>query len=248
MRRNNGIFAKRRINKNVEKIMAKKNMNASANRETENIGKTEAFVNKNKKTIFVVVIVIILVIVGWFLYRSYVAAPRETKASTELAKPQELFANEEFDKAADGFLKIISDYSGTKAANMANLYVGLCYANTGKWADAVKYLEKYSPADDAMVSPAAVAALGNAYANTKNTDKAIATLKKAAQLADKQARDGVNYSISPLFLIQAATLLESQGKSDEALALYKTVKDKYVNAQQVQTKEIDKYIQRIEEK
>ena len=40
-------------------------------------------------------------------------------------------------------------------AIMANLYAGLCYAQTGKWTEAAQYLEKYSPADDQMVSPAA---------------------------------------------------------------------------------------------
>ncbi len=228
--------------------MANKNVKVSEKTTAETLGKTEAFFYKNKKAIIIVLIILIVIIAGVFLYNSYVAAPRETKANTELAKSQDLFASEEYEKAAEGFVKILSDYSGTKAANLANLYAGLCYANTEKWEDAVRYLEKYSPANDAMVSPAAMAALGNAYANTNNIDKAVSTLKKAAQMADKQAVDKVNYSISAMFLVQAGILLESQNKNDEALALYKEVKEKYINSQQVQSKEIDKYIQRLEEK
>ncbi|MCD8282894.1 MAG: tetratricopeptide repeat protein [Prevotella sp.] len=228
--------------------MAKKKVKPAEATSAESVGKAEAFLGKNKKAILVAAGIIILIIIGWFLYNTYVAAPRQTKASTELAIAQELFQNEDFEKAAEGFQKIITDYSGTKAANLANLYVGLCYANTGKWADAAKYLEKYSPANDAMISPAAMAALANAYANTNNVEKAITSFKKAAQMADKQAIDGVNYSLSPTFLIQAAMLLESENKTDEALAIYKEVKAKYINAAQVQSKEIDKYIQRLEEK
>ena len=145
-------------------------------------------------------------------------------------------------------MKIASDYSGTDAANLADLYAGLCYANLGKWAEAVTYLEQFSSKGDAMISPSAMAALGNAYANTGNVDKAISTLKKAADMADSKAEDGTNNSLAPTFLVQAAQLLESQKKNDEALKIYQDVKKKYVNAQVVQSSEIDKYIERVAEK
>ena len=108
----------------------------------------------------------------------------------------------------------------------------------------MKYLDAYSPADDAMVSPAAIAALGNAYAHVNQFDKAIDNLEKAAEMADKQAKDGVNNSIAPTFYLQAGILLESQGKKDKALELYQKIKANYVNAQLVQSQEIDKYIER----
>ena len=189
------------------------------------------------------------------LYQSFVKAPREEKASTALAKGQEYFNQEQFDKALNGdganyagFVKIASDYSGTDAANLADLYAGLCYANLGKWTEAVTYLEKFSTKNDAMISPAAVAALGNAYANTGNINKAISTLKKAADMADSKAADDTNNSLSPTFLIQAAQLLEKTNKNDEALKIYQDIKKKYVNAQVVQSSEIDKYSERVAEK
>ncbi len=228
--------------------MANQKKQGTAEAVAENLNKSEAFFNKNKKAIIIAVVAVIVIIAGLFLYNTYVAQPREAKASTELAKAQELFANEDYAKAAEGFQKVISDYGSTDAGNLANLYAGLCYANQDKWAEAVKYLESFSPADDAMISPAAVAALGNAYANTNNIDKAVSSLKKAASMADKQSINKANYSISATFLIQAGILLESQNKNDEALAIYKEVKEKYINSQQVQSKEIDKYIQRLEQK
>ena len=99
-----------------------------------------------------------------------------------------------------------------------------------------------------MISPSAMAALGNAYANTGNVDKAISTLKKAADMADSKAEDGTNNSLAPTFLVQAAQLLESQNKNDEALKIYQDVKKKYVNAQVVESSEIEKYIERVAEK
>lgn len=213
--------------------------------------KSEAFAMKYRKAIIIAVAAIIIAVVGGFLYKAYVAQPREEKASTALAKGQEYFDAEQFDKALKGdgagyagLLNIINDYSSTDAANLANLYAGLCYANLNKWDDAVKYLDAYSPADDAMVSPAAIAALGNAYAHVNQLDKAIDNLEKAAEMADKQAKDGVNNSIAPTFYLQAGILLESQGKKDKALELYQKIKANYVNAQLVQSQEIDKYIER----
>ena len=213
--------------------------------------KSEAFAMKYRKAIIIAVAAIIIAVVGGFLYKAYVAQPREEKASTALAKGQEYFDAEQFDKALKGdgagyagLLNIINDYSSTDAANLANLYAGLCYANLNKWDDAVKYLDAYSPADNAMVSPAAIAALGNAYAHVNQLDKAIDNLEKAAEMADKQAKDGVNNSIAPTFYLQAGILLESQGKKDKALELYQKIKANYVNAQLVQSQEIDKYIER----
>lgn len=217
--------------------------------KAENISKSEDFLLKNKKTIMYAVIALIVIIAGIILYNSFVKAPREAKASTELAKGQTMFANQQFAQALNGdstgyagFVKIASDYSSTPAGNLANLYAGLCYANLDKWEDAVKFLDKYSPANDEMVSPAAVAALGNAYAHVKQLDKAVDALKKAAKMADSQALENTNNSLSPTFLLQAATILESQNKKDEALKIYQDIKKKYVNS--TVAAEIDKYIER----
>jgi len=203
------------------------------------LNKSEAFFLKYKKAIIYGVIALIVIVAGYILYDNYVSGPREQKASTELAKSQELFNQEQFDKALPGFLKVASDYSSTDAGNLAQLYTGLCYAQMGKWAEAVKALEGFSGKGDQIISPAAEGALGNAYAHTNQLDKAVAHLKKAAEKAD-------NNSLSPTFLIQAGEILESQGKNDEALKLYQQVKDKYFNSMQYQT--IDAYIERVSNK
>ena len=219
----------------------------------EALNKSEAFFIKHKKRIIAAVILVLACIAGIFAYNA-ITGPREEKASTALALGQEYFNMEQFDKALNGdganyagFLKIASDYSSTKAGNLANLYAGLCYANLDKWEEAVKYLDQYSPADDAMVSPAAVAALGNAYAHVNQLDKAISTLTKAADMADKRGYEGVNNSIAPTFRLQAATLLEEQGRKEEALKIYQSIKEKYVNSALVQSQEIDKYISRLQQ-
>ena len=147
--------------------MANKNENATF----DAAGKSEVFFTKHRNVILGAVVAVLVVVVAWFCYTTFIGGPRAEKASTALARGQEYFNAEQFDKALNGdgagytgFVKIASDYGSTDAGNLANLYAGLSYYHLGQAKEAVKYLEKYSPSDDAMVSPAAVAALGNAYA------------------------------------------------------------------------------------
>ena len=212
----------------------------------QTLNQSEAFFLKYKKAIITVVVALIVIIVGAVLYKTYIAEPREQQASTAIAKGQQYFEKGLFQQALEGdstgykgFAKLADEYSTTAAGNLANLYAGLCNAQLGKWEAAVKFLEAYDLSEDAMVSPAAMGALGNAYAHLNQLDKAVSTLKKAAEKAD-------NNSLSPTFLIQAGQILESQGKNDEALKLYQTVKEKYFNSMQYQT--IDGYIERVSNK
>ena len=228
--------------------MANNNVQAP---ESESLNIHEAFFLKNKKIILGAVIAIIVIIAGVFIYMSQISGPREDKASTMLGKGQTYFNNEMYEQALNGdgagyvgFAKIANDYSGTKAANLANLYAGLCYANLGKWAEAQKSLESFSSKGDQMISPAAEAALGDAYAHLNQLDKAVDAFKKAASMADDKAEDGTNNSLSPTFLIKAGEILESQNKKADALSIYQDIKKKYVNSMLVQSSEIDKYIER----
>lgn len=217
----------------------------------QSLNKQETTFLKYRKQILAAVAAVIIIIAGISVYKTFVSGPREDKAATALAKAQDAFNQGDFkkalngDKSQEGFLAIADNYGMTDAANLANLYAGLCYAQQEKWQDAIKYLEEFSTKSDAMISPAATAALGNAYANTGDIDKAISTLKKAADMADDKAPEGVSNSLAPTFLIQAARLLESQGKKAEAQSIYNDVKKKYINSSA--SMDIDKYIERVSE-
>ena len=212
----------------------------------QSLNQSEAFFLKYKKTVIAAVAALVVIVAGTVLYKTYVSGPNEVKASTAIAKGQELFMAGDYQKALNGdsanfkgFVKLADEYSSTAAGNLANLSAGLCSAKLNKWEDAAKYLENFDGADDQMISPAAEGALGNVYAHLNQLDKAVSHLKKAADKAD-------NNSLSPTFLIQAGEILESQGKNDEALKLYQQVKDKYFNSMAYQT--IDGYIERVSAK
>ena len=222
------------------------NQQQAAQTAEQSLNQGEAFFIKYKKAVIATVVAIVVIIAGVVLYKTYVSGPKEIKASTAIAKGQQLFMSDNYQQALNGdsanfkgFAKLADEFSGTAAGNLANLYAGLCCAKLNKWEDAAKYIEKFDGADDQMISPAAEGALGNVYAHLNQLDKAVSHLKKAAEKAD-------NNSLSPTFLIQAGEILESQGKNDEALKLYQQVKDKYFNSMAYQT--IDGYIERVSAK
>ena len=210
----------------------------------DTLNKSEVAFLKYKKPILIAVVAIIVAVVGFFLYKNYISGPREAEASTELAKSQTLFNNQQYDQALAGFQKVQSDYSNTDAGNLANLYVALCYAHQAKpnWTKALENAEKFSTSDDEMISPASQMALGDIYANNNQNDKAVEYFKKAAKMANAEAADNTNLSIAPLALRKAGILLESEGKKADALVIYKDIKKTYVNSPVYQ--DIDKYIER----
>lgn len=231
--------------------MAKKTEQQGAVELSETLNKSEAFFLKYKKPILIAVAAIIVIVLGCILVKNYVLEPREQEASTVLAKGQEYFNAQQYDKALKGdgagftgLINVANDFSSTDAGNLANLYIGLCYAHQQKpdWKNALEYVEKFDTNDDMEISPASQMALGDIYANNDQLDKAVECFKNAAQMADKQAEENTNLSIAPLALKKAGIILESQNKKAEALEIYKDIKKKYVNSAAFQ--DIDKYIER----
>ena len=206
----------------------------------EALTQSEAFLIKNKKPIIGVVVAIIVIIAGVPLYKNLYAQPREEKAQAALYMGQQYFETNNFEQALNGdsigyagFLKVADEYSGTKAANLAKAYAGICYAKLGKTQEAIDMLNGFD-GNDQMVAPAIKGAIGNCYAQLGDLDKAASTLLDAAGQAD-------NNTLSPIFLMQAGEILVKQGKYDEAIEAYTTIKDKYFASYQAMN--IDTYIE-----
>ena len=204
------------------------------------LNKGEAFIEKNWKVIATVLGAVIVIVVGAYIYKNHMA-DKEVQAQKAIASAQVAFAQQQYEQAlqgdgnSKGFLKVIDEFSGTETANLAKLYAGLAYANTDKVDEAIKYLEDFSAQDDDMVSPAAIAALGNLYVQKGENEKGVRTLVKAADKANNDA-------VSPVFLLQAGEIYESLGQNDKALDLYKRIKKQYFRSPLYQ--DIDKYIER----
>jgi tetratricopeptide (TPR) repeat protein len=235
-------FAVRKIISKIKKISYKM---AESKKDQLNVGdaltQSEAFIIKYQKQIIGIVLAVAIIIAGYFLYKRFYAEPHEEKAQAALFPGQKYFEVDDYASALNGdkngyigFLKVEDQYSGTKAANLAKAYAGICYANLGKYDKAAEELDGFD-GDDEMVSPAIKGALGNCYAHLGKMDKATDCLMSAAKEADSP-------SLSPIFLVQAGQIFESLGKYDKAIEAYQMVKDKYF--QSYQAMDIDKYIER----
>ena len=216
-----------------------KNQNEHLNVE-DALTQSEAFLIKYKNAIIGGVVAVIIIVAGFIMYKNLYAEPREEKAQAALFKGQEYFEQDAFEQALNGdsigytgFLKVADEYSGTKAANLAKAYAGICYAQLGKYEEAVKMQDSFNGKDQ-MVAPAILGAAGNCYAQLGQLDKAASTLLSAADKAD-------NNTLSPIFLIQGGEILVKQGKYDDAVNAYTKIKDKYF--QSYQAMDIDKYIE-----
>lgn len=66
---------------------------------TESLTKTEAFVVKYKKVIGISFVALIVVVAGAILMNTFYFQPRQDEASTAMAKAQDLFAQEQYEKA-----------------------------------------------------------------------------------------------------------------------------------------------------
>lgn len=216
-----------------------KNQNDHLNVE-DALTQSEAFLIKYKNAIIGGVVAVIVIVAGFIMYKHLYAEPREEKAQAAIFKGQEYFEQDAFTQALNGdsigfagFLKVADEYSGTKAGNLAKAYAGICFAQLGKYDEAIKMLDGFNGSDQ-MVAPAILGATGNCYAQLGQLDKAASTLLSAADKAD-------NNTLSPIFLMQAGEILVKQGKFEDAINAYTKIKDKYF--QSYQAMDIDKYIE-----
>ena len=220
----------------------------------ETLARSEAFVIKYKKQIITACIAVVVVVGGTLAYIYGYSKPRENKAQEMLGiVMQQYVMAQDYEKALKGerktmgLLKIADQYGSTDAGNLAKYEAGLCYYQTGKTKEAIKYLEDFDTKGDNTVSAQALFALANCYAADKQADKAVETFKKAAKATDVPA-------LCAEYLFQAGIILESQKKNDEALAIYQQIKSDYPSAplcvQQQQngmmlSAMIDKYIEKL---
>jgi tetratricopeptide (TPR) repeat protein len=203
------------------------------------------FFERNQTMIIGVVAGLVILVGGWFVYTNLIKQPKEEKAMAQMWMAQFQFEQDSFQVALEnpggghsGFLTIIKDFGGTKAANLAKYYAGISYLNLGNFDEALNYLNDFNP--DGSVGPTLkYGALGDTYSELNQMDKAKTNYNKAATASD-------NELLAPYYLKKLALLHESQNETDKALEIYKSIKSKYPNSNEALS--IDKYIARAEGK
>jgi tetratricopeptide (TPR) repeat protein len=211
--------------------------------DQEIVDKAIGFWEKNSKKIITVSVVIIVVVGGYLGYKNLVQLPKEQKANEELFAAENYFRKDSFNLALNGsgstpgFLKVISKYSGTNAANLAHYYAGASYLQMGEFQKAVDQLSDFSAKGAKQVEAKAEGLLGDAYAELKKNDDAIAHYKNAGTIFEE------DQAISSEYLFRGAMLSEMTGKTDQAIELYQLLKDNYPRTDKGFI--VDKYLARL---
>jgi len=198
--------------------------------------KAEEFLADKKKRNLTIIIgsILILAVVGLFIYRSNLEA-QNREANEEMFRAVYYFESDSLQKALNGdglnygFIKIINDYPGTDAANLANFYAGSCYMNLGDYKSAIRYLEDFS-SSDYVVQARAYALIGDCHMELGQFSEAVAAYEEAADYRP-------NESYTPVYLQKLAIAREEAGDYAAAAEAYAQLINDYPTSRLVQQAE-----------
>ncbi len=207
-------------------------------------GKAQNFFQDYQNLIIGVLTGLVVLVGGFFAYVQFIKGPKEKEAMEQMFQAQYQFGRDSFTLALtnpgggyEGFLDIIENYKGTKAANLANYYSGVAYLNLGQVDAAISYLKDFRPSG--KVTPIMKhGVMGDAYSEKGDFDAAESAYKKAVSSSD-------NEILSAHYLFKLGMLYEHVGKLEQSVKAYKEIKEKYPNT--TEGKDIEKYIGRIEQ-
>ena len=214
-----------------------------ARRTTESeavVERAKNFWDQYGRIIMIASAAIIILGGGYLIYKNFIKAPQERKALESIFKAEEYFRMDSLRLALNGdgmnpgFERIISQYGGTKAGNLARFYAGSAYLKLGDFNKAVKYLGDFET-ESKQIQARAYKLLGDAYAEQGKYKEALSNYKKAAHEFEE---DQVNSSEA---LFMAAYLADRVlNDKQQAIDLYKELKKKYPQTQY--GFEADKYL------
>lgn len=188
----------------------------------EGASKTEEWVVKNQKYIFGIIGAIAIVVLGFLGYNKFIAEPAQKEAMNEMYQAKKYFEEAVNGVESDslynmslnggegkyGMLDIISEYSGTPAANLANYYAGMAYLNLKDYQNAITYLSDFS-SNDKMLSPIAKGGIGDAFVQLEQ-------LEEGLEYYDKAISANTNEFTTPMYLLKAARVAIELGSFDKA--------------------------------
>lgn len=212
----------------------------------EGASRTEEWVAKNQKPIFIIIGIVVIAVLGYLGYERFVNKPKQHEAAGEMAQSQQYFQSA-LDASGSqkdslyilslngnggkyGFLDIIENYGGTDAANLSHYYAGMAFLNTGKYKQAIDELQSFS-SDDEILAPLAKGAIGDAFMNNGQPGEAVDYYEKAASMRD-------NDFTTPKFLRKAGIAALKAKDASEAEKYFTKLKDNYPDAPEAKNLEV----------
>lgn len=200
--------------------------------------------NKNQKIIAGIAVGIVVVIGAFLAYRFLYQQPRDKSASEAMFAAERYFDMDSLDIALNGdgvhlgFLDVIDNFGGTDAANLSHYYVGIINLKKGNYSEAIDQLKRFK-SNELIVTPLALSAIGDAYAELGDEDEALAYYKKSI-------KSHPNDIVTPAVLMKIIILNDKNGNYKSALDYCRRLQENYTQSQHA--REIDKYIAMFEAK
>ncbi|WP_194766028.1 tetratricopeptide repeat protein [Tamlana sp. I1] len=212
----------------------------------ETASKTEDFVAKNQKYIFIIIGLVAVIVLGSLGYKEFISKPKQTAAMNDMFQAQKYFDQAVTGVKKDslynlalnggegkfGMLDIIEEYSGTPSANLANYYAGTAYLRLKDYKNAVAYLSDFK-SDDEILAPLAKGNIGDAFVQLNQKEDALGYYEEAANMRD-------NAYTTPMYLFKAGTIALDLGKPSKALDYFKRIKNDYSNS--AEANQVDVFI------
>ncbi len=193
----------------------------------EKLSKSEEFIEKNRNWVIIIAAVLVLGVGGYFAY-TYYQQKNNSEAVAAMFQAEYYFQQDSLKLALEGdgnylgFLEIVEDYSGTKAAELAQFYIGAAYLKQGNFEESINYLNDFNP-KDIVVHGRKLCLIGDAYMELNDFENAAKFYQQAADYKS-------NEFFTPQYLMKAALAYEKGGDKQAAIACYETIEKQYFDS------------------
>ncbi len=210
-----------------ESIENEANVLEDADLLQDKLAQTEDFAKNNGKLLLGAAAVLVL-IVGGFVFFQWNKQKDNEKAQVELFPTQFYIEKDSLvnkalqgdnNNSTIGMLAIADKYSGTKAADLSNLYIGVAKLKEGKYDEAISALENFK-ADDYLLQARAFSLIGDAYSEKKEYSTAAKHYEKAANFYP-------NEQFTPIYLLKLGQVQEANNNPAEAIKAYDQIIEKF---------------------
>ena len=216
----------------------------------ESASRTEEWVIKNQKYIFIIVGLAAALVLGYLGFDKFVQEPKQSIATNDMFQSQQYFDQAVNGASKDslftlalngadgkyGFLDIADVYSGTDAGNLANYCAGMAYLNMKDYSNAITYLNAFS-SDDDVLGPIAKGGIGDAFVQLEQLEDAFDYYVQASQLQ-------TNDYTTPMYLLKAGMIGLKLENYSKALAFFNQIKSEFPES--TEAKDIDVFIGKAE--
>jgi tetratricopeptide (TPR) repeat protein len=204
--------------------------------------KVTNFYEQNKRNISIgITALVALIIIGVIYFKN--KAENNDRATAQMSQVRPYYDNGQYQPAIDGaperniagLKSIVENYGNSRSGEIARFYLADCYFQLGKYDEALKNFEDFSPSDDMLAASrfagigACQEVLGKYQDAAENFEKAAGKQKTEASAAEDYANAARTYALA--------------GDKERALELYKRLKKSYPTT--AQGREAERFITQL---